>query len=912
MSIRSESEVHFEGQPCTATASSGPAPSGPAGGGVEARLAQLPNSLEVTYQSLGELEHFYEDIFEKEIYLRHGIELDDSACVLDVGANIGLFTLFVQARWPGSRVYAFEPAPPLFELLRRNAARYAPGAHLFPCGVSDTPGQAALTFYPKSSGMSSFHADAAEEREALRTLLLNEARHGVPGARALMEHTDEYLDERLRSLSFTCRLVTLAEILRQYRIERVDLLKVDVQKSELRVLEGLADDQWRRIRQIAIEIHDVDGRVAEIRRRLERHGFEIQVEQDELYRGSNLHNLYATRPRRLAAVAPPDAGTAARAQRAAAQRPPSRSRGWQLLPIAAGSEPALEAVTDDLAAYLGSSVPLVEAARALQLACPALEYRRILVCRDDDDAVAALAERDPRRVLSAVRGIRRRPVVFMFPGLGDHYPGMARDLYRSEPLFRDTVDRCCETLAPELGQDLRRVLYPEAAAQEEPAARIDLKRMLGRGGEARTGELASTVVAQPAVFVIEYALGRLWQSWGIEPQAMVGYSLGEYVAACLAGVLTLDEALALVAWRAQRIEVLPGGAMLAVSLSQEALGPLLGDGLSLSAVNGPEICVAAGPPEEVARLEAEVEQRGVSCRALETTHAFHSSMMRPLVEPFAERVARIELKPPLIPYLSNVTGSWITSREATDASYWAAHLVAPVRFADNLRQLWGEPQRIFLEVGPGQALGAWALQHPASASAADPLALASLRHVYEPHSDVSFLLRAVGRLWLAGVEPDWRGFYAGPDRRSLPLPRHLFAPAPGEPPETGARQLIRDRGPRPVVAYSAADEAPRNELEAALCEIWQELLDLRAVGLHAGFFELGGNSLLATRLLDRVCGLYGVEVSLRDLFGAPTVAELALVIGARQAAVQQNPRPAAGRPSAGEPGPDAGWEEGEL
>jgi FkbM family methyltransferase len=295
---------------------------------------RLPNGLEVAYQSRVELDHFYEDIFEKEIYASHGLHLTDDSCVFDVGGNIGLFTLFVQTRWPGSRVFTFEPAPPLFEILRWNARRYAPRSQLFNCGVSNAPGEAELTFYPKSSGMSSFYADKGEERAVLEAVLRNEAREGVAAAQGLMEHLDDYLEDRLETQPFTCPLVPLSEIIDAHQVETIDLVKIDVQKSELAVLEGLRDEDWPRVQQIVIEVHDHEGRVELIRHLLSERGFEIQVVQDDHYEGSDMFNLYALRPREE--VAPKSVPTTARTttvldranrQKAAWKRPLGRRRG---------------------------------------------------------------------------------------------------------------------------------------------------------------------------------------------------------------------------------------------------------------------------------------------------------------------------------------------------------------------------------------------------------------------------------------------------------------------------------------------------------------------------------------------------------------------------------------------------------
>ncbi|MCP4659515.1 MAG: acyltransferase domain-containing protein, partial [bacterium] len=315
----------------------------------------------------------------------------------------------------------------------------------------------------------------------------------------------------------------------------------------------------------------------------------------------------------------------------------------------------------------------------------------------------------------------------------------------------------------------------EAAAGSE-APQVDLRKMLRRGEQQEedeaTARLNRTQLTQPVLFVVEYALAQLWMEWGILPQALVGYSLGEYVAACLAGVLSLEDALKLVAERARLIGDLPAGSMLAVALPEDELRPLLGPELSLSAVNGPEQSVAAGPEEAIATLERELAAKDVVSRRLQTSHAFHSQMMEPLYDAVAELAAGCALHPPRIPYLSNLTGTWITAEEATDPAYWARHMCQPVRFSTAIEELVSDPQRIFLELGPGGTLASLLLQHPAAGD--EPAVMASLRHVYETQSDVAYTLSTLGKLWLLGVPVDWRGFYRHEHRRRLELPTYPF------------------------------------------------------------------------------------------------------------------------------------------
>ncbi len=437
--------------------------------------------------------------------------------------------------------------------------------------------------------------------------------------------------------------------------------------------------------------------------------------------------------------------------------PSGPSRPWQLLLLSARTDSALEAATANLARHLKEhpDLNLADVAYTLQVGRHAFDYRRMVVCRDREEAVSALEGLDPRQVRTAFCEPGERPIAFMFTGQGAQYPNMAQELYRVEPTFREQVDRCADLLRPHLGFDLRDLLYPDDGALDEAAER-----------------LRQTAITQPALFVIEYALAHLWMEWGIRPQAMIGHSIGEYVAACLAGVFSLEDALALVAARGQMMQSLPGGAMLSLPLSEEEVRPLLNEALSLAVINAPNLCVVSGPTEAIEALESRLAEQKVAYRRLHTSHAFHSPMMEPILERFARRVAQVDLRPPQIPFLSNVTGTWITPEEATDPHYWARHLRQTVRFADGVGELLKEPARILLEVGPGRTLSTLVRRHPDWTP--DRVVLPSLRHPKDRESDVAFLLSTLGRLWLAGVSVDWSGFYAHETRRRLPLPTYPF------------------------------------------------------------------------------------------------------------------------------------------
>jgi non-ribosomal peptide synthase protein (TIGR01720 family) len=453
--------------------------------------------------------------------------------------------------------------------------------------------------------------------------------------------------------------------------------------------------------------------------------------------------------------------------------PSDPARPWQLVLLSAKTSSALETVTTRLVEHMRQNpdLNLADLAYTLQVGRGGFSYRRVLVCRDSDDAVHALETRDPKRVLSSVHQRGDRPVVFMFSGQGAQYINMARDLYQSEPLFREQVDRCAELLRPHLGRDLREIIYPRDEGRTTNDEGGDSSAAVRHSPDADDPLLNQTQYAQPALFVIEYALAQLWIAWGIRPQAMIGHSIGEYVAACLAGVFSLEDALALVAARGRLMQQLPSGAMLAVPLSEQEIQPLLGDQLGLAAVNGPTRCVVSGPLDAISELERRLAARGVDCRQLHTSHAFHSKMMEPMLEPFLKYVYAARLKAPTIPYISNVTGTWITPQEALTPSYWTQHVRQAVRFGDGLGELLKEPDRLLLEVG-AQTLSTLARQYPGRT--AGQAVLTTLRHPNDQQSDRAFLLSTLGQLWLAGMSIDWDAIHANERRHRIPLPTYPF------------------------------------------------------------------------------------------------------------------------------------------
>ncbi|MCA9916753.1 MAG: SDR family NAD(P)-dependent oxidoreductase [Anaerolineales bacterium] len=437
--------------------------------------------------------------------------------------------------------------------------------------------------------------------------------------------------------------------------------------------------------------------------------------------------------------------------------PSSASRDWQLLPLSAKSASALETASQNLAAFLqeNPAVALADVAYTLQLGRQPMPFRRVVAVKNAADAVEALTSGDRKRVVTQQTRDAEPSIVFMFPGGGAQYPNMGLGLYEAEPVYREAIDDCLALVRRYLATDLRPLLFPSEENLESAAV-----------------ELERPSLNLPAIFITEYALAQLWRSWGIEPAAMTGHSLGEYTAACLAGVLSLQDALFVVTLRGKLFETLPEGGMLSVSLSEAALQPYLSAGLSLAVINGPELCVVSGEVAALEKLEAVLTTQEVECRRVRINVAAHSPMLEPILAEFGCELAKIQFNPPTIPFISNLSGSWITREEATDPNYWVRHLRHTVRFAAGLTTLLQEPNRLFLEVGPGQTLSSLVRRHPEKGVL--HTAVPSLRHRKEELHDLQFALTSLGKLWLAGVMPEWAAFYAAEVRHRVPLPTYPF------------------------------------------------------------------------------------------------------------------------------------------
>jgi acyl transferase domain-containing protein/acyl carrier protein len=507
--------------------------------------------------------------------------------------------------------------------------------------------------------------------------------------------------------------------------------------------------------------------------------------------------------------------------------PPTTRRSAEpaahLLVLSAKTATALAETASRLARHLRAqpTTDLDDVATTLQRGRRALPHRGALVCRDVETAITAL---DAAHVAPGSSATVRGPapgIVFMFPGGGAQHPGMHANLYSREPAFRREVDRCL-ALLPDGEQDtIRAALYPEPAMVQDARAR-----------------LRRTAVALPALFITEYALARLLMSWGAKPAAMIGHSLGEYVAATLAGVFSVELALALVRTRGALFERLPAGAMLSIPLGGDAVAPELPDDVAIAAFNAPDACVASGPVDAVDALARRLTAQRIDVQRLHIDVAAHSAIVDGILAEFHAFVAALPLAAPTIPFVSNVTGTWITGEAATDPAYWTRHLREPVRFSDGIATLAADPDSVFVDVGPGTALGVLARQHPACGAARRVIALSP--HPSDPRPDVEVLQAALGQLWLAGVEIAWDACGADRGARRIPLPTYPFegrrhwveALAPAAGADAGAVPLrrtdLRDWCYAP--SWTWTPQPPLAAPSTATTDAWLVFLDAAGFG----------------------------------------------------------------------------------
>ncbi|MCP4149093.1 MAG: SDR family NAD(P)-dependent oxidoreductase, partial [bacterium] len=518
-------------------------------------------------------------------------------------------------------------------------------------------------------------------------------------------------------------------------------------------------------------------------------------------------------------------------------------RAYQLVLLSAKTTTALDAGTGGLARYLEKhpGTNLADAAYTLQVGRSAMGNRRAFVSHGKEELLKQLSDPEAALIQPFFAGDKEKPLVFMFSGQGSQYVNMGLDLYKSEESFREDIDNAFAILKKQINKDFKYILYPENAAEEKDA-------------EEKIHELYYT---QPVKFIFEFALARLLMSWGLKPHAMVGHSFGEYVTAALAGVYTLEDALKLVMIRGEEYRKTQPGQMLSVSLSEDELRPLIPAGVSLAAVNTGGLCLVSGPVEAVEAFEKKLEGDKIDTLKLKVRAGGHSELIDPVLETFRQRLSTITFNKPKIPYISGVTGTWITVEEATDPAYWTRHLREPVRFADALNTLFETPDSIFMQVGPGKGLTNFVNYYKDMGEQPNALTVNMVRHHKDPMPDDCYLLNQVGRLWSYGKTIDRDGFYGDEERNRCRLPGYPFESQPYwidlDPFESLAELGGPTRGKKPHIedwfyvpswktTLPQATEQPEDETAA---RPWLVFMDPEIRGAHlAVTLELGGQELI--------------------------------------------------------------------
>jgi amino acid adenylation domain-containing protein len=546
-----------------------------------------------------------------------------------------------------------------------------------------------------------------------------------------------------------------------------------------------------------------------------------------------------------------------------------QSRPKHLLILSAKSENALDISTQNLVTYLKASKEstLANIAYTLQVGRQEFPYRKFVICESKNEAVQLLETGSSRN--EPVTYVREQTpeVVFMFPGQSSQYPKMGLNLYKHEPVFQELVNQCSEMLIPYIGKDLRELLYSSSFSLDETAI------------------LSETQIAQPAIFTIEYALARLWMAWGVKPRLLIGHSIGELVAACIAGVFSIEDALKLVAMRGKLMQSLPRGSMLSVKLSPDDLSKRLNTQLAIAAINAPSLCVASGPDEAIQELQNELERDEVVCKLLHTSHAFHSPMMEPILESFSDVCQTLSLTEPKIPIVSSVTSKLLTPTEALDPLYWTRQIRQTVRFSEGIQTIWQQPERVLLEVGPRATLATMARQQARDLK--KQVVISSLSSSGENNAELSALLQAVGQLWQTGVPVDWRQYYAHESRDRLSLPTYPFERKRyWIDPRPSAQVLVKSKGLNcieqesnslvPVnqsssVSSTMRESTRKESKQVALTTAVKEVLETTS-GLNLGisnsqatFLELGLDSLSLTQVALFLSKKFNLKITFRML-----------------------------------------------
>ena len=526
---------------------------------------------------------------------------------------------------------------------------------------------------------------------------------------------------------------------------------------------------------------------------------------------------------------------------------PRESRPLKLITLSAKTELSLSGYAEKLAGFLdrNKNTEIADVAYSLQTTRADFKHRRFIIANDSHDLAEKLRSPKPDASSGNKLSSGHSGITFMFPGQGSQFVNMGRDFYDNEPVYKTAVDSCVDLLKATQHENIRSVMYPELV--DDIAAK----------------NINNTFFAQPAIFITEYAMAKLWMSWNVKPAIFVGHSIGEFVAAHFAGVFSLHDALLLISTRARLVSEAPAGDMLSVRMEAEELRKILPETLSIAAVNSSKLCVVAGNSADTESFSALLAGISVPSRRLQTSHAFHSAMMDQLVVPFETVVKTVKLNPPVKPVISTVTGTWLTGAEATSSKYWAHHLRNTVHFAKAVTTMQEEPGFIHLEVGPGNTLATLARQGIKERSV--PIIAG-----FETQGGYNSVLGALGQLWINGVEPNWQAFYSNEQRLKIHLPAYAFEKKRYWLATPSASNIEICNQPVTDVTDNKVQERlmKKQELTGKLKTLFEDAsgIEIDSSSATLSFIELGFDSLLLTQIATNLKKEFGVPVTFRKLF----------------------------------------------
>jgi len=554
------------------------------------------------------------------------------------------------------------------------------------------------------------------------------------------------------------------------------------------------------------------------------------------------------------------------------QEPTLEGRKYKLLTFSAKNKQSLDRNIQKFIAYFDQDKKenLSDIAYTLQTGRTHFPFRKTVVVDSDTTTLVQLRDSLLETVKYPVDD-QDNSIVFMFSGQGSQYLNMCKDLYGEELLFRETMDTCFSIMKACTGKDLKQILFPVEGTNDP----IQINR---------------TENTQPLLFSIEYSLAKLLEDWGISPSVMLGHSIGEYVAACLSGIFSLEDALKLVVKRGELMQRCPQGDMLSVSATEEEIKTLIGNDntISIAAVNSTRSTVVAGTADAIKTFVQKLDERQVVYSLIHTSHAFHSYLMDGILEEFRAAFKQIRFGKITIPIISNLTGKPLTDEYASNPDYWVNHLRNTVRFADGVAYLLANERTLFLEVGPGNSLKSLVASNKLRSDNQQVISLT--RHPRMAGNDVKFLVEGIADLWKFGINPNWKRFYQNETRRKVSLPTYAFEKLK-YPVNVDSKKILQDlmSGNNSESVYltehskaepqvEAVSKGNNDDLEERIAEIWRHFFGKYDITFGDDFFNLGGDSLKATTLIVRLNRHFKIDISLSEFFNCSTIAKLTPLI----------------------------------